>query len=243
MQVTASHTGISAASARFSYFDVPTGKVPSGGIADTGRRSPSPAIIGRVTLHDERRAVWPTRVARRCRPGSGGTGCVGRADRHLVQAFQGRIDRREIGLDDLVPLRAVGFLRGSLDRGNRRLARQYAGQREEAGLKHGVDALAGAGGGGHARRRRSRTRAACSPGCGRGRSPAASPRSRRPGTDCSGGPSRRGAACASTSIRDSRPHWWQATNRARVRRGRRTGSAASPNRRCETVTEPDFFES
>ena len=42
MHRSGSHTGISAASLRFSYFVVPFGKVPSIGIADTGSRSPLP---------------------------------------------------------------------------------------------------------------------------------------------------------------------------------------------------------
>ena len=49
MQMSGSQIGISAAMARFSYLAVPDGKVPSGGIADTGSRSPSPASITAVT--------------------------------------------------------------------------------------------------------------------------------------------------------------------------------------------------
>jgi len=35
---------------RFSYLVVPTGKVPSSGIAETGSQSPRPAMISAVTL-------------------------------------------------------------------------------------------------------------------------------------------------------------------------------------------------
>ena len=44
-----SQIGISAAMVRFSTFDVPVGKVPSGGRALTGRRSPSPTSMRAVT--------------------------------------------------------------------------------------------------------------------------------------------------------------------------------------------------
>ncbi len=51
-----------------------------------------------------------------------------------------------------------------------------------------------------------------------------------------------GRACASTSTRESRPNWWQATKSASsMRYDDRIGSG--PNRRCDTVIEPDFFES
>ncbi len=49
MQMSGSQTGISAASLRFSSLVVPVGNDPSIGIADTGRRSPRPAIIAIVT--------------------------------------------------------------------------------------------------------------------------------------------------------------------------------------------------
>ena len=44
MQIAGSQIGIIWAIARFSYFVVPVGKVPSTGSALTGSRSPSPAI-------------------------------------------------------------------------------------------------------------------------------------------------------------------------------------------------------
>ena len=49
MQMSGSQIGISVAMARFSYLAVPVGKVPSTGRADTGRRSPSPAMSSDVT--------------------------------------------------------------------------------------------------------------------------------------------------------------------------------------------------
>ena len=49
MQMSGSQIGISWAMARFSYCAVAVGNVPSTGRADTGSRSPSPAIIGTVT--------------------------------------------------------------------------------------------------------------------------------------------------------------------------------------------------
>ena len=49
MQMSASQIGSSWAIARFSYCAVPVGNVPSTGNADTGSRSPSPAINRAVT--------------------------------------------------------------------------------------------------------------------------------------------------------------------------------------------------
>ena len=48
-----SHTGISRAMLRFSHWAVAVGKVPSMGMALTGRESPSPAMISPSTLLDE----------------------------------------------------------------------------------------------------------------------------------------------------------------------------------------------
>ena len=51
-----------------------------------------------------------------------------------------------------------------------------------------------------------------------------------------------GLACSSTLSFSSRPNWWQATKSApSIRYVERIGSG--PNRRCDTVTDPDFFES
>ena len=55
MHKLASHCGSSVASPRFSSLAVPVGKVPPGGIAETGSRSPSPAI-SRLTV--ARVASW-----------------------------------------------------------------------------------------------------------------------------------------------------------------------------------------
>ena len=50
------------------------------------------------------------------------------------------------------------------------------------------------------------------------------------------------AARPSTSARSSSPNWWQPTKLACCTRyGARIG--CGPKRRCETVCEPDFFES
>src|SRR5215470_11686595 len=49
MQTFGSQIGTSSAMRRFSHFVVPTGQVPSTGKADTGSRSPLPAIITAVT--------------------------------------------------------------------------------------------------------------------------------------------------------------------------------------------------
>jgi len=49
MQMAASQIGICRATARFSYFVVPVGNVPSTGNALTGSRSPSPSIRTDVT--------------------------------------------------------------------------------------------------------------------------------------------------------------------------------------------------
>src|SRR6516225_7806272 len=49
MHTFGSQTGTSSAIARFSHLVVPVGQVPSTGKADTGSRSPLPAIITAVT--------------------------------------------------------------------------------------------------------------------------------------------------------------------------------------------------
>src|ERR1700729_2701737 len=51
MQRSSSHTGISCAIFRFSHCEVPVGKVPPGGNALTGSRSPRPAAISPRTLY------------------------------------------------------------------------------------------------------------------------------------------------------------------------------------------------
>jgi hypothetical protein len=49
MQMSGSQIGMVLAMARFSYAAVPVGNVPSTGMADTGSRSPSPAMSSAVT--------------------------------------------------------------------------------------------------------------------------------------------------------------------------------------------------
>src|SRR5450759_2340881 len=49
MQMVGSHRGSSSAMSRLSQRDVPTGNAPSTGSAETGSRSPRPAIISAVT--------------------------------------------------------------------------------------------------------------------------------------------------------------------------------------------------
>src|SRR5215472_11371857 len=49
MQILLSQRGTSSAMVRFSHFVVPVGQVPSTGKAETGSRSPLPAIITAVT--------------------------------------------------------------------------------------------------------------------------------------------------------------------------------------------------
>src|SRR5438045_9401645 len=60
IQRTSSQTGISAAMLRFSQRVVLVGNVPSTGNADTGSRSPLPAIITAVTLRTKSGAVSGT---------------------------------------------------------------------------------------------------------------------------------------------------------------------------------------
>ena len=63
-----------------------------------------------------------------------------RGDRDFVQAFERRVDRGEVLLDDGLPLGLVGFLDRLLDLADRLVPRQHAGQREEARLHDRVDA-------------------------------------------------------------------------------------------------------
>ena len=94
MQMSGSQIGISWAIERFSYLAVPVGNVPSTGSAETGSRSPSPAISSAVTRLTKSGA-------------SSGMACStpggGRHRRRDVDAVQGgerRVDRREVALDD-----------------------------------------------------------------------------------------------------------------------------------------------
>ena len=60
----------------------------------------------------------------------------------LVQLLQGAVDRGEVAVDHLRAAAAVAAHDGIADRGDRLLRREDAGEREEAGLHHGVDAVA-----------------------------------------------------------------------------------------------------
>ncbi len=64
------------------------------------------------------------------------------AHRDFVQMRQRVVHGLQIHLDDFIALLAVGFLDGILDRVNRLVLRQHAGQREETDLHDGVDASA-----------------------------------------------------------------------------------------------------
>ena len=65
---------------------------------------------------------------------------------------EGAVHRREIALHDVLALAAIGLADGFLDPRDRLVARQHAGDGEEAGLQDGVgapaqpDLLGGAGG-------------------------------------------------------------------------------------------------
>ena len=60
-----SQTGISAARLRFSQREVESGQVPSTGNAETGSRSPLPAIMSAVTRFTKSGAASATRGGRR----------------------------------------------------------------------------------------------------------------------------------------------------------------------------------
>jgi hypothetical protein len=82
---------------------------------------------------DERRRVGGHRRRRLAR----GRHAVGQLD--PVQPFQRAVDRRLVALDDLGAAAAIGLGDRLLDAGDRRVARQHPGDREEAGLQHDVD--------------------------------------------------------------------------------------------------------
>ena len=139
MQIFGSQTGISSAMLRFSHFAVAIGHVPSTGNALTGSRSPLPASITAVTF-------WTKSGA--CSETSGGRPCAcadRRRHRNLVQVRERLIDDLAVPAHDLGPALAVGLLDRLLDVVDRFVARQHAGDREEAGLHDGVDARAHAG--------------------------------------------------------------------------------------------------
>ena len=135
MHSSASQRGTSTAMLRFSKAVVPGGKLPSTGMALTGISSPRPAIILAVTLR--------TKIGASSGTSAGSSSPVQRlGHRDLVQVRQRRVDRGEVLLDHRAALAAVRLLDRGLDRGDRLVARQHAGDGEEAGLQDGVDARA-----------------------------------------------------------------------------------------------------
>lgn len=87
MQMSGSQMGISWAIDRFSHLAVPVGNVPSTGSADTGRRSPWPAIIIAVTFFTKSGASGGTGGRRRRSPAtSAGTFTSCRPSRALSTA-------------------------------------------------------------------------------------------------------------------------------------------------------------
>ena len=103
-----SQIGTSAAMVRFSQRDVPVGQVPSTGNADTGSRSPLPAIKTDVTCRTKSGASSGTR---------GGLESRGGAVRHfdLVQMCKRVVDRGEIALHDFLPLFGIRLFNRFLD--------------------------------------------------------------------------------------------------------------------------------
>ena len=92
--------------------------------------------------HDSGRDVLDE-VGRLVRHERGHARIVGdRAGRHLVEPLQREVDGREVALHDLLAALAVGLLHEGLDGGDGLRLRQDAGELEEAGLHHGVDAVA-----------------------------------------------------------------------------------------------------
>ena len=91
MQIVGSQIGISWAIARFSYFAVPVGNVPSTGSALTGSRSPSPAISRDGDPRDEVGGVVGDRRRHRLR-------VRGHAGGDVDEALQRAVDGGEVAL-------------------------------------------------------------------------------------------------------------------------------------------------
>ena len=108
MQIGSSQIGIICAIARFSYFVVPVGNVPSTGSALTGSRSPSPAISRAVTSRTKSGAVSGTSDAIGRRRADGPQG-------DPAQPLDRQVDRGEVALDDGVAALRVGLLHEVLD--------------------------------------------------------------------------------------------------------------------------------
>ena len=215
---------------------VPVGKVPSTGMALTGRRSPLPSIIIRVTRRTKSGSAAESRAAEH------GASSDPLGDVDLVQGGQGPVHGREVPLEHRLAAPAVSLADRLLDVRDRLVAGEDLRQREEAGLHDRVDPPAQPGLAGDTERvddvepqllvddRLLDVRLG------------AATRPRRRCRERSAGTSPRAAAMSSTSVRSRKPHWWQATKLAwRIRYEERIGRGL--NRRCETVVEPDFLES
>ena len=214
-----SHTGISTARSRFSHCAVAVGHVPSTGNALTGSASPLPAIITAVTRCTKSGAS-PATTAGRLRVAVAAVG-----NGYLVQMRQRRVDRGAVLLDHGRPGLAIGRFDRLPDMGQRVLARQDAGDGEEAGLHDGVDA--------HPETRRARDFVGVDDEDARAlfEQRAFAPRARRCCQTVSGPCvvlSRNtppGCNASSTSKRSRRSIWWQATKPARRMRYARPDGA------------------
>ena len=234
MQMDGSQIGISSAIERFSQRAVPTGKVPSTGRALTGRVSPRPASI-----------VAVIRATRSFVSAAGGmavaTAVAAVRNVDLPEPVERRVDGRLVAIEHRLAALAVGAADRLLDRDDRLVERQHAREGEEARLQHRVDTAA------HSRLLRHAGGVDDEEPQPLGHDLLPDPAGRCSQT--SSGPygalSRKvapSAATSSTSIFSSRPNWWQATKPAlSIRYDEPIGRG--PKRRCDTVTEPDFFES
>ena len=235
-QRSSRQTGTVSERLRFSNAAVPDGNVPSTGMALTGIWSPSPAKIRAVTVADEIRRIR-RHQGRHVDP----AGDV-RRNFDFAQPRQGSVDRGEVLIDDRLPLARVCLADRLLDVADRLLARQNAGDGEEAGLQNGVGPrtqadLARDGGGVDDEQAQflvddrllHRPRQSI-------------PDSRRPDRAHSAAPWRRGrrraanpaAAAPRTDGTPTNPAW-------AIRYGASIGSG--PKRRCEIVCAPDLCES
>src|SRR5690606_34058081 len=139
--------------------------VPDGDVA--GNRALLPAGgVGRVGTVDRERRDWEQIALASHQPGRDALHEVRCDVRHQVQTPEAAlalcgngdgVEVRQRGVDGLVvagqdggaPL-GVGTVDGGLDRGDRLVARQYPGEREEARLHDGVDARSELGTAGNA---------------------------------------------------------------------------------------------
>ena len=116
---------------------MPTGNVPSTGSALTGRVSPRPASIVAVVRRDEVERLGLER-------GTHGRErrAATRRHRDLAEPVERRVDRGLVAIEHRLAALAVRASDRLLDREDRLVERQHAGEREEARLQHGVDATA-----------------------------------------------------------------------------------------------------